>query len=260
MIQAIYRKKAKQQQKPFILISRSYKQVNELAYHGSVHGIGAFAISLFKTLIYDISHRHPIIVLGDKDLDPDESAGRALYMSAWPDKTEDVGMMTFNEQTGITTIGHEVTWEEIFVNLAKASKSVLVIPATSEGFLTELNLLKSKGLGCKVVVYMWPEHNKHPYKPLCAHPEKWEEIRHTLREHGFNFPAHKKSGALIRLNEDFEVAHIYEPIPRKNILDLLNDVNFGEEHPMSSMVPFIENYEITANADRYGPMWGYTSS
>ena len=257
VIQTIYRKKAKRQKKPFILISRSYDQVNQLVHRGIAPYIGSFGLSLFQTLIYDISHKHPIVVLGDKDLDSETSVNRALFMSAWPESKEDVGMMTFNAKTGLTTLGHSVSWEEIFANLAVASKFVLVIPATSEGFLTELNLLKSQGLGNKVVIYMWPEYSKHPYKPICAPPQDWEKIRSDLQKHNFRLPAHKAGGALIHLNKDFEIGHIHEPIPNKNILDLIKNVDFGKELPMSAITPYIENYEITANADKYATMWGY---
>ncbi len=65
-------------------------------------------------------------------------------------------------------------------------------------------------------------------------------------------------GALLRLHDDLTFRTTYEPLPRRNILTRVTaDDDDRDLTPLREIVPVIEGYEIAADADRHGPMWGY---
>jgi hypothetical protein len=137
VLQSLMRAKALKEDKPFILISRSYDQSKKFVTLTPINAPGAPSgeLALFEALIYDLSHKHPIVVMGDKDLHPDDPAGRALYISAWPD---DAGQQPYC-----------LSWEDMFVRLAHAARHVLVIPADSQGVRSELELPAEASFGCQ---------------------------------------------------------------------------------------------------------------
>lgn len=260
VLQSLFRRKARSEDKPFVLISRSYGQAREFTTYvpTGIPGLLDTYLALIEALIFDLSYEHPVVVLGDKDLHSNDPAGRALYMCAWPNDYDQNKAMVFNAGTGQFILCQTVSWDQIFVRLARAARFVLVIPALSEGVRREIALLQTENLGSKTVIYMWPEKGAHPYTAISASCQAWEALREPLAEHGLNLPPHRRQGALLRLDDDFAIRSIYEPIPRRNILTPV--VAAATDRDLTSLreiVPEIEMYEIAANPERYGPMWGY---
>jgi hypothetical protein len=259
VLQSLIRAKALREDKPFVLISRSYDQSKTFRTGVAIPapGIAMVHIALIEALIYDLSHEHPIVVLGDKDLHPDDSAGRALYMSPWLDESSEANSLVFSAPTGELFVP-AMSWEHVFVRLARQARFVLVIPALSEGLLREIGLLKNEALGSKTVVYMWPAKGVDAHSATSATAQEWEALREPLGAHGLALPPHSPQGALFRLNDEFAIRATYRPLPRLNILSPV--VADDDEHdltPLRDVAPMIEAYELMADAARYKPMWDF---
>jgi hypothetical protein len=224
VLQSLIRARALKEKGPFILISRSYDQAKEFVTHVSIPVPLILprdnGLRLIEALVYDLCHKHAIVVLGDKDRDADDFGGRALYMSAWPLDPEDRELVY--DEKGTLLVGADVTWEEIFIKLAQDAQFVLLLPANSEGVRREISLLKQEKLGAKTIVFMWPGKSANLSAGISASGQSWEALRQPLAECGLDLPPHREKGALLRLGEDFRVAKIWEPIRRVNILTLID--------------------------------------
>jgi hypothetical protein len=260
VLQSLIRRKARTEEKPFVLISRSYDQslTFNTALSFSVPSLSPCYISLLEALIYDISHQYPLVVLGDKDLHPDDPAGRAIYVSAWPKNSDQLNTIVYNAQTGRLTNSQTLSWEEIFIELARAAQFVLVIPAISEGVQREISLLREHCLGSKTVVYMWPAKGAHSNAAICADVQAWEALREPLIVRGLALPPHHARGALLQLGDDFTLQSIHYPLSQRNIMTLVTPDDRNHTS-LREAVHIIENYEIAANPDRFGPMWGVST-
>jgi hypothetical protein len=243
---------------PYVLISRSFNQSKDVGFRteSPVPFIPG-ELSLLEAIIYDTSHRHPVIVLGDKDLEPDDPAGRALYVAPWPDFEKRGHSFVFGED-GSYFASIDKTWEDIFVLLGDAAQVVLVIPSTTDGALKEIELIKKHGLGLKAVFYMWPEKGRHPYVAICGSAAEWEALRAPCREHGLLLPPHSAEGALLLYDDDLSTQVAIVKLPAKNILSNIFLVrDYGHFRPLKEIAMKVRNIEIAANAEKYTRMWGY---
>ena len=259
VLQSLIRAKALREDKPFVLISRSYNQSKIFRSGVSipVPGIAMGHIALFEALIYDLSHEHPIVVMGDKDLHPDDPAGRALYMSPWLHESSQGKSLVFSASKGELFVP-AMSWEDVFLRLAHHARFVLLIPSLSEGLLREIALLKKEALGSKTVVYMWPAKSARAHSALSANAQEWEALREPLGAYGLDLPPHSPQGALFRLNDEFAIRATYRPLPWLNILTpVVADDDERDLTPLRDVAPIIEAYELMADAARYEPMWGF---
>ncbi|MCH9683641.1 MAG: hypothetical protein K0V04_19540 [Deltaproteobacteria bacterium] len=261
VLQSMYRQAARRQSKPFVLISRSYDQSKAFrtataAPHPSLPAVD---LTLLETLIYDLSHQHPIVVLGDKDIEQSDPGGRALYMCSWPTESSRPPRIVFDAASGESVVSSTVCWEQVFVNLAEVAQHVVLIPASTEGLLREVALLRQHRLGSKTVVFMWPHRGAHPNHAICESATTWAALQKQLQAAGLSLPTHRRGGAMISLDDDLEVRNIHEPLPKRDFLDAVGPQK-AVGKPLCDVAAMIERYELASNAERYAPMWGYSIS
>lgn len=258
IMQSQIRAQALTEPKPFVLISRSYDQSKVMTTGVSIPAPGVVEtdIAMFEALVYDLSHEYPVVVLGDRDLNPNDSASRALYVGAWPEQAAE-NSNVFNVETG-EFFPMPASWEEVFLSLAQRARHVLLIPSNSEGLTREIALLRSNLLGTKTVVYMWPDKGGHPNGAICGSPAQWEELRAPLAICGLNLPAHSRQGALLHLAEDFSVRAINQPLAAANLLGTVDADDSGTAAvALRAVAPMIEAYELMGDIEKFESMWAY---
>ena len=259
--QSVVRQRALKEDKPFVLISRSYGQSVEFQTAVPIPSLinRQVYITLFEAVVYDVSYTHPIVVLGDNDLHPDDPAARALFVSKWPDPGTQRTVIVYNNQTHHISSNLDRYWEDIFLFLAGKAHIVLVIPAISNGVLREIELLRDNGLASKAVVYMWPE-KRQPYTAISGTASDWRKVQtwEPLKDIGLNLPDHEIGGQLLRLSNDLSITD-RTAVPPRNILSAVAATQeTGERIALRDVAPLIRDIEIAADANRYGPMWSMT--
>lgn len=127
------------EERPYIIVSRSFAHSESLMYSlntsiGHYIYISFTTVTLLDAVIDDLSYHYPVIALGDRDVDSESRASNALYINELPDS--------------------EIDWSQVFAELAGESRCVLVIPGYTSRFLRKLEILQKNHLGCKTLVYM----------------------------------------------------------------------------------------------------------
>lgn len=91
-------------------------------------------------------------------------------------------------------------WLDYVTSCAKIAQAVIIVPATSESLLMEMNMLRDEGLLHKTFVLMPPEN-----KNSQTIQTQWEEIRNTLFKKNYALPAYEAGGMVYLPNSDYSI-------------------------------------------------------
>jgi len=91
-------------------------------------------------------------------------------------------------------------WLDYVTACAKIAQAIIIVPATSESLLMEMNMLCEEGLLDKVFVLMPPEKGDSQIIE-----EQWESIRAGIVERGYQLPPYTKGGMVYQPKKDYSV-------------------------------------------------------
>ncbi len=91
-------------------------------------------------------------------------------------------------------------WLDYVTSCAKIAQAIIIVPATSESLLMEMNMLRDEGLLYKTFVLMPPEN-----KNSQSIKSQWEEIRSTLIKKNYALPAYESGGMVYLPNADYSI-------------------------------------------------------
>ena len=234
--QAKLREMALQENKSYIIISRSFAQSKE-ANLSSIEDVPnlskSIKISLFESIIDDLSHLFPIIVLGTKDLEIDNFANLAIYINEIP---------------------HFISWENVFEELAIKSKAVFIIPGITNGFLNELEIVSSNSLFHKSYVFMWPDIGNHENPLICSSKEKWNSLSENLEKNGYVIPQYLSCGAIMKI-EDKQFRIVKKLNRNSKISEIIGELSEIDGTPLKEVIPTIKNVELQSKHNKAIWMW-----
>lgn len=242
LYQTRIRELALREEKACILISRSFEQ-SELGKLSQVHYIphvhSPVKSTLLKTILRDISKEYPVVLLGDKDFEYDDLLKNAYIIREIPEDTID--------------------WMDIFCDISTHAATTLIIPGETEGFIRELETIKSSHTLTRSCVFMWPEYSHTNNKLLAQSAQQWNDLLLLLKEKGIHLPEHIPSGALLELNHQCEVIATYPLDSYKNISNALAAfVNPNiQGFPLYSMMGTLRQYELDSKDSLAIEIWNY---
>lgn len=103
----------------------------------------------------------------------------------------------------------ELDWEFLFLETAKASRAIFVLPARSKAVMKEASILASLGLTGKTIVLMpgIDYLGKLSEEALSIVEDKWTHIQARWMSKGLHLPPYIAKGMLYIPNSDFSIRH-----------------------------------------------------
>ncbi len=116
-------------------------------------------------------------------------------------------------------ISKEENWLEVFLEVVRASKFIIVIPETTTGIVREMKILKDAEFIKKILILMPPtpqaqmneSSNMREIYPYFR--SRWNEVRSILAGKGIYLPVYNGTGMIYLPNLDFSV-RISEPLSK----------------------------------------------
>ena len=147
------RKLATNSQKPFVLVSRSFA-------HGECLTIADYNAydnqrtdyAAVEMLVETLSLFTPVVALGDRDILRSSAKNNAIFINE----------ISFGQ----------IAWLDVFVQLARMAKMIVVAPGTTNGVCDEIAALKEHGLLRRVAMMMY--HTGGDFRTAVRGDTRWE--------------------------------------------------------------------------------------
>ncbi|MBZ5689579.1 MAG: hypothetical protein LAP86_31655 [Acidobacteriia bacterium] len=103
----------------------------------------------------------------------------------------------------------ELDWQFLFLETAKASRAIFVLPARTKAIIIEVSLLARSGLTGKTIVLMPGAYyrGKFSEQALSILEDKWAHIQVQWMLKGLHLPSYVAKGMLYIPNSDFSIRH-----------------------------------------------------
>jgi len=163
----------------------------------------------------------------------------------------------------IFIITSDQNWELCFDVVAKLSKAIFIFPSDTPGVVAELDkLTNNPDLLCKTWLIMPPMKRLSKFWRVFFsfggvsypnYPDRWNSLKKTLSEKGYQMPEHKTLGMIYRPQEDLSIRNAVT-FPKSDynqqhmnatIAEVIEQLPSRNEHPFSEL--FVQLGHQTGN-------------